>query len=233
MYNEIRFKEGGNKMATNYTYGYARVSTKEQNEDRQVKAIYDYCNQNNIPIDERHIIIDKASGKDFNRKNYSALRDTMLRSGDTLIIKELDRLGRNKEEIKRELEHFKAEGVRVKILNIPTTLIDLEGEQSSQWVIEMVNNILIEVLGAIAEEERLKIRQRQREGIDLAKARGVELGRPKMNYSTISEKQRKLIAELYPQWKTKEITATAFMEKVELKRNTFYKIMKEYEAKAL
>ena len=88
-------------------------------------------------------------------------------------------------------------------------------------------------MGAIAEEERLKIRQRQREGIDLAKARGVELGRPKMNYSTISENQRKLITELYPRWRAKEITATAFMEKVELKRNTFYKIMKEYEAKAL
>lgn len=179
------------------------------------------------------MIIDKASGKDFNRKNYSALRDTMLRSGDTLIVKELDRLGRNKEEIKKELEHFKEQGIRVKILNIPTTLADSEGEQSSQWVMEMVNNILIEVLGAIAEEERLKIRQRQREGIDLAKAKGVELGRPKMNYSTISENQRKLIEELYPQWKAKEITATAFMDRVKLKRNTFYKIMKEYEEEVL
>lgn len=93
-------------MADSYTYGYARVSTKEQNADRQVKAIYDYCNQKGISIDERHMIVDKASGKDFKRENYSALRNTMLRSGDTLIVKELDRLGRNKEEIKRELEHF-------------------------------------------------------------------------------------------------------------------------------
>ena len=220
-------------MADSYTYGYARVSTKEQNADRQVKAIYDYCNQKGISIDERHMIIDKASGKDFKRENYSALRNTMLRSGDTLIVKELDRLGRNKEEIKRELEHFKEQGIRVKILNIPTTLVDLEGEQSSQWVMEMVNNILIEVLGAIAEEERLKIRQRQREGIDLAKAKGVELGRPKMNYSTLTDQQREIIKANYTKWKEKEITATRFMELVGLKRNTFYKIMKEYGEEVL
>ncbi|MFR9296664.1 MAG: recombinase family protein, partial [Aedoeadaptatus pacaensis] len=109
----------------------------------------------------------------------------------------------------------------------------LEGELSSNWVMEMVNYILIEVLGAIAEEERLKIRQRQREGIDLAKAKGVELGRPKMNYSTLTDQQREIIEANYPKWKGKEITATRFMELVGRKRNTFDKIMKEYELEIL
>ncbi|MCD1146891.1 recombinase family protein [Peptoniphilus sp. KCTC 25270] len=216
-------------MNNNYTYAYVRVSSKEQNTDRQVEAIKEYCKQNQIELEERNIIIDKASGKDFNRENYSVLRNSLLRKGDTLIIKELDRLGRNKTEIKKELEYFKEQEIRVKILNIPTTLIEFTGEQSPQWILEMINNILIEVLGAISEEERLKIRQRQREGIEIAKANGKHLGRPKMNFESLTEKQQNLIHEYYPRWQNKEITATDFMKLVELKRGTFYKIMNEYK----
>ena len=100
----------------------------------------------------------------------------ILRSGDTLVIKELDRLSRNKADIKRELESFKEMGVRVKILDLPTTLTDFPPEQL--WVQEMVTAILIEVLGSIAENERMKIRARQREGIEAAKRRNVRFGRP-------------------------------------------------------
>ena len=139
-------------------YGYARISDKKQNEARQIEALTKYG------VEEKYIKIDKASGKNFNRENYLLLRDEILRAGDTLVVKELDRLGRNKEQIKEELDYFKNNKIRVKILNIPTTLIDLP--EGQEWVFEMVNNILIEVLGAIAEEERIKIRQRQREGID-------------------------------------------------------------------
>ena len=207
-------------------FGYARVSTKEQNEGRQVTAIQEYCRQNNLELDDRSIFIDKVSGKDFNRDSYQALK-TQLRAGDTLIIKELDRLGRNKLDVKKELERLKDLGVTVRILNIPTTLVALP--TGSEWVMDMVNNILIEVMGAIAEEERVKIKQRQAEGITQAQAKGKHLGRPKLDWNTITKQQQEQFKELYPKWKAKEITAADFMDQVGLKRNSFYKIVKQYE----
>ncbi|MGL5149848.1 MAG: recombinase family protein, partial [Clostridium sp.] len=90
----------------NKVFGYARVSTKEQNEGRQIKAIQHYCNNTKIKIEERDILVDRQSGKDFNRENYQMLKK-MVRTGDIVIIKELDRLGRNKVEIKKEIEWFK------------------------------------------------------------------------------------------------------------------------------
>ena len=99
-------------------YGYARVSPKKQHEDRQIEALTEYG------VEEKYIKIDKASGKDFNRENYLLLKNEILRPGDTLVVKELDRLGRNKEQIKEELNYFKANKIRVKILNIPTTLME-------------------------------------------------------------------------------------------------------------
>ncbi len=154
----------------NRTYGYARVSTREQNTDRQIEALIRFG------VPEQQIIVDKASGKDTEREGYQYLKRQILRSGDTLIIKELDRLSRNKADIKRELETFKEMCVRVKILDIPTTLTDFPENQA--WVQEMVTAILIEVLGSIAENERMKIRARQREGIEAAKRRNVRFGRP-------------------------------------------------------
>ncbi len=154
----------------NRIYGYARVSTREQNEDRQLEALTKFG------VPEQNIIIDKASGKDTEREGYQYLKRQILRKGDTLVIKELDRLSRNKADIKRELEEYKAAGVRVKILDIPTTLTDFPPEQ--EWVMDMINAILIEVLGAIAENERKKIRARQREGIEAAKKKNVRFGRP-------------------------------------------------------
>ena len=154
----------------NRIYGYARVSSREQNEDRQLETL------TRFGVPEQNIIIDKASGKDTEREGYQYLKRQILRKGDTLVIKELDRLSRNKTDIKRELEEFNAAGVRVKILDIPTTLTDFPPEQA--WVLEMINAILIEVLGAIAENERNKIRARQREGIEAAKKKNVRFGRP-------------------------------------------------------
>ena len=154
----------------NRIYGYARVSTREQNEDRQLEAL------TRFGVPEQNIIVDKASGKDTEREGYQYLKRQILRKGDTLVIKELDRLSRNKADIKRELEEFKAAGVRVKILDIPTTLTDFPPDQD--WVMDMINAILIEVLGSIAENERRKIRARQREGIEAAKKKNVRFGRP-------------------------------------------------------
>jgi len=127
-------------------------------------------------VPDQNIIIDKASGKDTEREGYQYLKRQILRKGDTLVIKELDRLSRNKADIKRELEQFKDMGIRVKILDIPTTLTDFPPEQ--EWVMDMINAILIEVLGAIAENERRKIRTRQREGIEAAKRKNIKFGRP-------------------------------------------------------
>lgn len=203
------------------TFLYARVSTKEQNESRQVDSLIKYCNDNNITVSERDIFIDKASGKDENRTEYQLLK-RMLRKGDTLIIKELDRLSRNKAGIKRELNYFKENNIRVKILNIPTTLIELP--QGQEWVFDMVNNILIEVIGAIAEDEYNRIRQRQLEGIEAYKKRhgGKGAGRPPITFP-------KLWDFYYNEWKNNKITAKECMEQLDLKRNSFYKLVKQHE----
>lgn len=194
-------------------FGYARVSTTHQSTDRQVDALREYG------INERDIFIDKQSGKDFNRVGYLSLKENILRTGDTLVVKELDRLGRNKQMIKEELEYFKAHGIRVKILNIPTTLIDV-GEQG--WVMEMVSNILIEVMSSIAEEERLKNHQRQSEGITAAKAKGVEFGRPKLKKPENYEEIMKRVA-------SGEIKAVDAMKLLGVRKTSYYKLKKMYQ----
>lgn len=197
-------------------FGYVRVSSKEQNEERQIKALKDYCKE----LEYKNIYIDKESGKDFNRESYQQLK-SLLRSGDIIIVKELDRLGRNKQMIKDELNYFKENKIRVKILNIPTTLIDLPEE--NEWIFEMINNILIEVLAAIAEEERNKIRTRQAEGILLAKQEGKYKGRPLAPLPDGFEK-------LYKQWKDDKISAVQFTKLLNIKsRTTLYKYIKRYE----
>ena len=136
-------------------YFYARVSTKGQNTDRQLEAAKSYPN-----VDE--IFVDKQSGKNFTRPEYERLKATVVK-GDEVVIKELDRLGRNKEGVKAELKWFKEAGVLVRILDIPTTCLVFPDGQD--WVLEMVTNVLIEVMGSIAEQEREKILKRQEEGI--------------------------------------------------------------------
>lgn len=138
-------------------YFLGRVSSKDQNLARQLKVA-----RERFDIPDENVYCDKVSGKDFSRPRYQALK-AIVQPGDEVIVKEFDRFGRNKAEMKAELEWFKAHGVIVRILDIPTTLIDFKDQT---WVLEMVNNILIEVLGSIAEQERAKNRQRQREGID-------------------------------------------------------------------
>lgn len=211
-----------NNTNINRVFGYARVSTKEQNEARQIKAIKDYCLQNNLNLQDRDIYIDKASGKDLNRDQYQLLKKT-LRAGDTLIIKEMDRLSRNKEDIKKEIEYYKDHGIILRILNIPTTLINFSDYGSlAGAMVEMVNNVLIEVLSTIAEEERKKIKERQKEGIEMAKLNGKQLGRPAINYPANWE-------EVYTKWKAGRITAVKSMELLQLKKTTFYKLVKEYQ----
>ena len=195
-------------------YGYARVSTREQNLDRQIAALREYV------ADERDIITDKESGKDFDRTGYQYLRERLIRPGDTLIVKSLDRLGRSKEQVMEELRHYRTDGVRVKILDLPTTMIDLPDGQD--WIVEMVNNILIEVLASIAEQERLTIRQRQAEGIAEAKKQGRPLGRRKTDLPDEWEDVTGL-------WKNGSITAVQAMDRLGLKKSTFYRMVRERE----
>ena len=197
------------------TYYYARVSSKEQNLDRQIEAF------KALGADERDIITDKESGKDLNRTGYTALKNAMLRKGDTLIVKSLDRLSRNKTDIKNELQFFKDNGIRLKVIDLPTTMMDLP--QGQEWVFEMVNNILIEVLGTIAEQERKTIKARQAEGIAAAKKHGKKLGRPALTYPDNWKK-------VYADWKDGKITAKVAMELTDTKRTSFYKLVQMTES---
>jgi len=197
---------------TSKTYGYARVSTKEQNLDRQIIALKEQG------IDEREIIVDKESGKDLDRQGYTLLKSKMLRRGDTLIIKSLDRLSRNKCDIKQELEYFNQNGIRLKVIDLPTTMTEFPAGQ--EWVMEMVNNILIEVLGTIAEQEREAIRKRQAEGIASAKNKGAYKGRKPIDKP---DNWDSVIAD----WKDGKITATKAIELTGTKRTTFYKLVNE------
>ncbi|MDE5770653.1 MAG: recombinase family protein [Ruminococcus sp.] len=193
----------------NRIYGYARVSSREQNEDRQIEALTKFG------VPSENIIVDKCSGKDTEREGYQYLKRQILRSGDTLVIKELDRLSRNKNDIKHELEYFKNKGVRVKILDIPTTLNDFPAEQ--MWVMDMINAILIEVLGSIAENERNKIRSRQKEGIIAAKKKDVKFGRPKI---TTPDNWNSICAKV----KDKEMTVSQAIKILNISRSSYYRM---------
>lgn len=191
------------------TYYYARVSSREQNLDRQLAAFAA------MGASERDIITDKESGKDLDRSGYTALKAAMLRRGDTLVVKSLDRLSRSKADIKNELQYFKDNGIRLKVLDLPTTLVEYPAGQ--EWVLDMVNNILVEVLASIAQQERETIHQRQAEGIAAAKAKGKHLGRPKAQKP---DNWNEVIAR----WKSGELTAVEAMRQTGLKRSTFYKL---------
>lgn len=206
--------------------GYARVSSKEQNLARQTEALKQY-------VAEDMIVTDKASGKDFDRLGYQSLKYGIgkLQAGDTLYIKSLDRFSRNKEEAKKELKYFGELGVRIKILDIPSTMIDVVDGQ--EWILEMINNILIEVLTSIAENERNTIKQRQAEGIAVmpvdkvtGKRKSIKtnraIGRPEIQFPSNWE-------EVYSDWKAGKITAVKAMELTNLKKNSFYKLAKKFE----
>ena len=207
--------------------GYARVSSREQNLDRQLVALRQY-------VSEDMIVTDKASGKDFIRPGYQSLKVGIgkLLKGDTLYVKSLDRLSRNKEEAKKELQYFSSIGVRVKILDIPSTMTDIS--EGQEWILDMINNILIEVLTSIAENERLTIRSRQAEGLaampidrasgkKISKKTGRCIGRPPIQFPAEFE-------EYYQKWKIKELTAVSAMRSLGLKSNSFYKLVHQYEA---
>ena len=154
----------------------------------------------------------------MDRPGYQYLRERLLREGDTLVVKSIDRLGRNALQIKEELQRFRRMGVTVQIIDLPTTMTDWPDEQ--KLIGEMINNILIEVYSMIAEQERLTIRQRQAEGIAAAKAQGKNLGRRAVQ-------PPEGFGEVVHQWRAGEITAAEAMRQTGVKKTTFYKLVKE------
>lgn len=137
-----------------------------------------------------------------------------------MYIKSLDRLSRNKQDIKEELEWFRKNGIRLMIVDLPTSMIQVPDGQ--EWIAEMINAILIEVLSSMAEQERLEIRARQKEGIDAAKERGVSFGRPRITKPDEFD-------ATYQRVLSREITAKKAMELLGLKPNVFYQFVKEYK----
>lgn len=149
-------------------YGYARVSTREQKEDRQMIALTEHS------VDEKNIFVDKQSGKDFNRPHYRKML-RKLKRGDLLYIKSIDRLGRNYEEIQEQWRFLtKEKGVDLYVIDMPL----LDTRWGKDLVGTFVSDIVLQVLSFVAENERTNIRQRQAEGIAAAKAKGVRFGRP-------------------------------------------------------
>lgn len=149
-------------------YGYVRVSSKEQNEDRQMIALAAYR------IPKPNIYIDKQSGCDFDRAQYQSMLRS-LREGDLLIVKSIDRLGRNYREIMEQWRIIsKVKGVDIKVIDMPL----LDTTRCKDLLGTFIADLVLQVLSFVAENERESIRQRQREGIDAAKARGVHMGRP-------------------------------------------------------
>lgn len=198
-------------------FGYIRVSTEEQNEERQINELLKH------EVDRRNIFLDKISGTVEEKKNYILLK-YKLREGDELYVHELDRLGRNKKEVKEQLENLKREGILVRILDIPTTLMDFsEFGELQKSIMEMVNTILIEVLSTQAEAELAKIKKRQSEGIAVAKKRGKYRGGKKKELPSN-------FGKLYGRWKNKEIKATEFCQLAGYKsRTSLYQKIKQYE----
>ena len=190
----------------NLVFGYARVSTKEQNEGRQVEQM------KAEGVDERNIYIEKRSGKDFNREQYKNLL-SRIREGDIIIVTSIDRLGRNYNDILEQWRYItQTLKTNIKVLDMP--LLDTSKHPESLDS-RFIADLVLQILSYVAEKERRHIRQRQAEGIALAKAEGRIKGRPK-----VQKPER--WSEIYQQWANRQITAVAAMEVLGLKTNTFY-----------
>ncbi len=204
-------------------YGYARVSTADQNLDRQLVQLKE------VGIEERNILCDKASGKSFDRRSWNLLvgsnaNASLLRDGDLLVITSLDRLGRNYQEIREQWQHVTRDlQVDIRVLDMP--LLDTsaaDGTLDRQFIADLV----LQILSYTAEKERLNTRARQAQGIAVAKAQGKHLGRPVVEFPDNW-------GAVYDAWKSGQITATAAMQQLHLKKTTFYNLARKYAESAI
>lgn len=174
---------------------YHRTSTREQHLDRGIAEINKFCEESKIALYKSKVYTDQQSGKNFDRPRYQMLKDEILENDDTLIITELDRLGRNKEATLKELQFYKDNHIRVMVLELPTTLLDLSVMENSlaRMMLETINNMMIELYASMAQAELEKKEKRQKEGIQAKKDRGewADYGRPRiMQLQDFSEKYR-------------------------------------------
>nr|WP_315794194.1 recombinase family protein [Paenibacillus sp. BIC5C1] len=195
--------------------GYGRVSAKDQNPERQLLKFRE------IGIDGRYIFVDKLSGKDFNRPQYQAMR-LMIREGDLIYIDALDRLGRDYEGIINEWKYVTRE-VKADIVCLDNeTLFDSRKFKTMGDFGKVMEDQFLSLLAYVSEQERKKNKQRQAEGIQVAKSDGVKFGRPKIEIN-------EAFIEVYQEWKTGMITATFAMKQLGMKHRTFYRRLREYE----
>lgn len=194
------------------TFGYCRVSSTDQKEDRQLEAMLE------LGINERDIFVDKCSGKNFDRPQYQALK-VQLREGDVLVIKSIDRLGRNYKQICEEWREITREiKANIKVLDMPV----LDTTRTEGLIGEVISDIVLQLLSYVAEQERAFIKQRQAEGIKLAKEKGKRLGKPPIEYPENWD-------NVYKVWKSGAITAREAMKQLNLKPTSFYKLAKKYK----
>lgn len=192
------------------TYGYIRVSSRDQNEDRQLDVLKTLVRPGNI-------YMDKQSGKDFNRPQYKKLV-RRLKKDDLLYIKSIDRLGRNYEEILSQWRILtKEKGIDIVVLDMPL----LDTRRGKDLMGTFLSDIVLQVLSFVAENERNNIRQRQAEGIAAAKARGVRFGRPQIDPPDQFER-------IVGEWERKEITIQEALQRCDMSESTFYRRLKEY-----
>ncbi|PHB31525.1 recombinase [Bacillus toyonensis] len=202
--------------------GYIRVSTKEQNIERQLKKMKE------LQIEDRFIFIDKETGKHFNRPNYKAMRE-IIREGDLLHLDSLDRLGRDYDGVIREWKYITRE-LKADILVLDNeTLFDSRKFKSMGDMGKLMEDQFLSLLSYVAEQEKKKTEKRQAEGIAAAKERGVKFGRPVIKLETLSKEQQKILKDNYDRWKSEEIKGVEFSKMLNLKKTSFYKIIKEYE----
>lgn len=193
-------------------YGYARVSTKEQNEQRQIIALEEFG------LNLRQIFIDKQSGKNFERANYQRLT-RRLKEGDTLVVKSIDRLGRNYNEILEQWRIItKEKRAAIVVLDMPL----LDTRRGKDLMGTFLSDIVLQVLSFVAENERTNIRQRQAEGIAAAKARGVKFGRPPRPLPDN-------FYEVHKAWRDKKLTLKEAAEACDLPVGTFYGKATQFE----
>jgi DNA invertase Pin-like site-specific DNA recombinase len=195
-------------------FAYARVSSSEQNTARQLQAFEDYAQREDLRIDR--LYEEHASGKDFSREVYQAMK-LSLRSGDTLIIKELDRLGRNMAQIKEEWDAIQKMGVEIIVIDTPI----LNTANKTDLEKSLIYNIVFELMAYLTEKERQKIKTRQAEGIEIAKKSGRYKGRKPIRCENFNE--------MYTKWKNKEISAVAAMKLTNLTKSTFYRKVRQMQ----
>ena len=196
---------------TNKQFFYGRVSSKDQNEERQLQAARDFG------IAERDIYIDKISGKDFEREQYKILKG-QLRDGDLLVILSIDRLGRNYDQIINEWRDIINLGCDIVVIDMP--LLDTRNTEGGLTK-RFISDLFLQILSYVAEQERINIRNRQRQGIEIAKAAGKYKGRKPIETENF--------ISVYAEWKQGNITARKAMEMLNIKPNTFYRRVKSYE----